>query len=97
MHVAEHHPADPQHHRPVALDDRLERRPGRLVIDGREPLEQFRVAQPADRANLEQPLEPPAGLDPSSVHVRSARPVARSASPQTYCPPVDGTSRHFGR
>ena len=75
MCVAEHHPADPQHHRPVALDDRLERRPGRLVVDGREPLEQFRVAQPADGPDLEQPLEPPADVDPSSIHaaLRPAR------------------------
>ena len=72
----------------MTRDDRLERRPGRFVVRGREPLEQLRITQPADHPDPEQPLEIPAGLDLVLRSWSSARPVARSASLQTYCPPA---------
>ena len=49
-------PANAQHHRPMPCQDGLE---GRLVAAGREPLEQFPLAQPGDAPGGEDPLDPP--------------------------------------
>ena len=59
MGVAKDCPADPEYHRAVAMDQRLERQLGRLVPTRGEPLEQLRVSQTNDRPLVEEGLELP--------------------------------------
>ena len=57
--VRQHAAADPQHHRPVPLDQDREGQLGGLAPVGREPLQELAVGQLADGADVEQRPELP--------------------------------------
>ena len=59
--VAQHAPADSQHHRSMPLDQRRERRLGHFAMSRRELLEQLPVRQSADGPNIEKHAQVPRG------------------------------------
>ena len=59
--VSQHAPADPQDHRPVPLHQDREGQLGGLAPVGGEPLQELAVGQLADRADVEERPELPAG------------------------------------
>ena len=57
MHIVKHRPADPENHRPVTLDDGLERQRGRFFVPGHKLLQELRIGQSTNRSRTEKPIE----------------------------------------
>ena len=75
--VVEQPATDPQHHRPVPLDQRLERQLGRLAITGRKPFEQLSIRQVADHAGTNRAPSERGTLNASPAMNRSPLPRTR--------------------
>ena len=109
--IPEDPPADPHHHRPVALHQRRERRLGLLGRPEPEPLQQRAVGQPRQRADPEQRgdlLQQRRGFDrqgpnlpilgPTSSHsVRSVPRIAPTFRRRSRPDPGDSTIREGWR